>query len=98
MCSLCLAAGPAWLIACPLLAVSLPLAVVSCRHSYVRRNAVLAIHSLRKLPKGDLLVPDADELIERFLSQEQDMSAKRNALIMLTAHAEVTAMRGRQGD
>lgn len=60
-----------------------------CRHSYVRRNAVLAINALCKLPKGDLLVPDADELIERFLNQEQDMSAKRNALIMLTEHSQV---------
>lgn len=60
-----------------------------CRHSYVRRNAVLAINALCKLPKGDLLVPDADELIERFISQEQDVSAKRNALIMLTQHSQV---------
>jgi hypothetical protein len=55
----------------------------------VRRNAVLAIHALCKLPKGDLLVPDADEHIERFLAQEQDVSAKRNALVMLTHHAQV---------
>jgi hypothetical protein len=57
---------------------------------------VLAIHSLRKLPKGDLLVPDADELIERFLGQEQDMAAKRNALLMLTAHAEVCTVKQQQ--
>jgi coatomer subunit beta len=50
---------------------------------------VLAIHALCKLPKGDLLVPDADEHIERFLGQEQDVSAKRNALVMLTHHAQV---------
>jgi len=62
---------------------------VSCRHSYVRRNAVLAIHALCKLPKGDMLVPDADEHIERFLAQEQDVSAKRNALVMLTHHSQV---------
>lgn len=64
-----------------------------CRHSYVRRNAVLAIHALCKLPKGDLLVPDADEHIERFLSQEQDVSAKRNALVMLTHHSQVGCSR-----
>ena len=51
---------------------------------------MLAINALCKLPKGDLLVPDADEMIERFLNQEQDMSAKRNALIMLTEHSQVT--------
>jgi hypothetical protein len=67
------------------------------RHSYVRRNAVLAIHALCKLPKGDLLVPDADEHIERFLSQEQDVSAKRNALVMLTHHSQVCSSRGGGG-
>ena len=35
------------------------------RHSYVRRNAVLAINGLFKLPKGELLLPDAPELIEK---------------------------------
>jgi hypothetical protein len=54
----------------------------------VRRNAVLAILALVKLPKGDLLVPDADEAIERFLAAEQDVSAKRNALVLLTHHAQ----------
>lgn len=58
----------------------------------MRRNAVLAIHALCKLPKGDLLVPDADEHIERFLAQEQDVSAKRNALVMLTHHAQVCCL------
>lgn len=69
------------------------LANLDHRHSYVRRNAVLAIHALCKLPKGDLLVPDADEHIERFLSQEQDVSAKRNALVMLTHHSQERAVR-----
>eukprot|EP00879_Flechtneria_rotunda_P014587 GHRR01015244.1.p1 GENE.GHRR01015244.1~~GHRR01015244.1.p1 ORF type:complete len:243 (+),score=52.86 GHRR01015244.1:1087-1815(+) len=69
------------------------LANLEHRHSYVRRNAVLAIHALCKLPKGDLLVPDADELIERFLNQEQDMSAKRNALMMLTHHSQDRAVK-----
>jgi hypothetical protein len=31
----------------------------------VRRNAVLAINGLFKLPKGELLLPDAPELIEK---------------------------------
>jgi coatomer subunit beta len=67
------------------------------RHSYVRRNAVLAISALCKLPKGDLLVPDADELIERFLGQEQDVSAKRNALMLLTQHSQVRCGRSGRG-
>ena len=53
----------------------------------MRRNAVLAIASLFKLPKGELMLPDAPELVERFLQGEQDGSAKRNAFAMLTAHA-----------
>lgn len=69
------------------------LANLDHRHSYVRRNAVLAIHALCKLPKGDMLVPDADEHIERFLAQEQDVSAKRNALVMLTHHSQERAVR-----
>lgn len=39
--------------------------MIPCRHSYVRRNAVLAINGLFKLPKGELLLPDAPELIEK---------------------------------
>ncbi|WIA09801.1 hypothetical protein OEZ85_009176 [Tetradesmus obliquus] len=69
------------------------LANLEHRHSYVRRNAVLAISALCKLPKGDLLVPDADELIERFLGQEQDVSAKRNALMLLTQHSQERAVK-----
>lgn len=37
------------------------------RHSFVRRNAVLAINALYKLPKGEMLLQDAPELIERVL-------------------------------
>jgi hypothetical protein len=37
------------------------------RHSFVRRNAVLAINALYKLPKGELLLQDAPELIEKVL-------------------------------
>ncbi|KAF6255868.1 coatomer subunit beta [Scenedesmus sp. NREL 46B-D3] len=69
------------------------LANLEHRHSYVRRNAVLAISALCKLPKGELLVPDADELIERFLGQEQDVSAKRNALMLLTQHSQERAVK-----
>ena len=59
----------------------------------MRRNAVLAINALYKLPKGEMMLIDAPELIERFLHSEQDMSAKRNAFAMLTAHAQDRAVR-----
>ncbi|XP_077300608.1 coatomer subunit beta isoform X2 [Arctopsyche grandis] len=51
------------------------------RHSYVRRNAVLAIFTIYK--NFEFLIPDAPELIATFLENEQDMSCKRNAFIML---------------
>ena len=44
------------------------------RHSYVRRNAVLAIFTNYK--NFDFLIPDAPELIANFLDGEQDMSCK----------------------
>ena len=55
------------------------------RHSYVRKNAVMALASIAKLPKGDLLVPDASELVDKLLRSEQDMSTRRNAFKMLSA-------------
>lgn len=51
------------------------------RHSYVRRNAVLAIFTIYK--NFDFLIPDAPELVATFLETEQDMSCKRNAFMML---------------
>lgn len=55
------------------------------RHSYVRRNAVLAIYTIYR--NFDFLIPDAPELIAEFLEGEQDMSCKRNAFMMLI-HAD----------
>lgn len=55
------------------------------RHSYVRRNAVLAIYTIYR--NFDFLIPDAPELIANFLEAEQDMSCKRNAFMMLI-HAD----------
>jgi len=55
------------------------------RHSYVRRNAVLAIFTIYK--NFEFLIPDAPELIANFLEGEQDMSCKRNAFMMLI-HAD----------
>ncbi|EPS61596.1 hypothetical protein M569_13199, partial [Genlisea aurea] len=53
------------------------------RHPYVRRNAILAVMSIYKLPQGEQLLADAPETIEKFLSTEQDPSAKRNVFLML---------------
>ncbi|KAK4881223.1 hypothetical protein RN001_004542 [Aquatica leii] len=55
------------------------------RHSYVRRNAVLAIFTIYR--NFEFLIPDAPELIATFLDGEQDMSCKRNAFLMLL-HAD----------
>lgn len=55
------------------------------RHSYVRRNAVLAIFTIYK--NFEWLVPDGPELVANFLDSQQDMSCKRNAFLMLL-HAD----------
>ncbi|XP_063232537.1 coatomer subunit beta isoform X1 [Bacillus rossius redtenbacheri] len=55
------------------------------KHSYVRRNAVLAIFTIYR--NFEFLIPDAPELIASFLEGEQDMSCKRNAFLMLL-HAD----------
>eukprot|EP00216_Chloropicon_sp_CCMP2111_P006079 CAMPEP_0198237456 /NCGR_PEP_ID=MMETSP1446-20131203/3304_1 /TAXON_ID=1461542 ORGANISM="Unidentified sp, Strain CCMP2111" /NCGR_SAMPLE_ID=MMETSP1446 /ASSEMBLY_ACC=CAM_ASM_001112 /LENGTH=971 /DNA_ID=CAMNT_0043919623 /DNA_START=94 /DNA_END=3009 /DNA_ORIENTATION=+ len=52
------------------------------RHSFVRRNAVSAVSAMYAIA-GENLLPDAAEMIERFLGTEQDVSARRNALMML---------------
>lgn len=69
------------------------LANLEHRHSYVRKNTVAAIDAIYKLPKGELLLQDAPEAIEKFLQQEQDLSSKRNAFIMLVNHAHERATR-----
>lgn len=61
------------------------------RHPYVRRNAVLAVMSIYKLPGGEHLLQDAGEVIEKLLLGEQDLSAKRNAFLMLATCAQVRA-------
>lgn len=55
------------------------------RHSYVRRNAVLAIYTIYR--KFDSLIPDAPELVQSYLEGEKDASCKRNAFMMLI-HAD----------
>uniref|UniRef100_A0A915DJP9 Coatomer subunit beta n=1 Tax=Ditylenchus dipsaci TaxID=166011 RepID=A0A915DJP9_9BILA len=51
------------------------------RHSYVRRNAVLAIFTIYK--NFEFLISDGPEIIAQFLEGEQDASCKRNAFMML---------------
>ena len=59
------------------------------RHSYVRRNAVLAIYNTYKCFED--LMPDAPELISEFIDGESDVSAKRNAFVMLCNCDQVRA-------
>lgn len=63
-------------------------AIIAClehRHCYVRRNAVLAIFTIYR--NFEFLIPDAPELIAKYLEGEQDMSCRRNAFLMLL-HAD----------
>ncbi|CAA6672639.1 unnamed protein product [Spirodela intermedia] len=62
------------------------------RHPFVRRNAVLAIMAIYKLPQGEQLLVDAPETIERLLSTEQDASTRRNAFLMLFQCAQDRAL------
>eukprot|EP01018_Ginkgo_biloba_P001285 Gb_23100 [translate_table: standard] len=68
------------------------LANLEHRHAYVRRNAILAIMSVYRLPQGDQLLLDAPELIEKTLATEQDLSARRNAFLMLFTCAQDRAI------
>jgi len=63
---------------------------LSHRHSYVRRNAVLAIYTLYK--NFEHLIPDAPELIQNVLEVEQDASCKRNAFMLLIAVDQTRAL------
>lgn len=62
------------------------------RHPYIRRNAILAMMSIYKLPQGEQILVDAPEMIEKLLSTEQDPSAKRNAFLMLFTCAQERAV------
>lgn len=61
------------------------------RHSYVRRNAALAVYSITKT-FGDQLLPDGAERMEKFIMDESDVSARRNAFLMLFNEAESIAL------
>jgi coatomer subunit beta len=68
------------------------LANLEHRHPFVRRNAVLAVMSVYRLPQGEQLLDSAPEIIEKFLSTEQDQSSKRNAFLMLFTCAQDRAV------
>lgn len=61
------------------------------RHSYVRRNAALAVYNIHKT-FGEQLLPDGADLMEKFISLETDTSARRNAFLMLFNEAESIAI------
>ena len=62
------------------------------RHAFVRKNAILAITAIYKLPQGEHLLADAPDMIEKSLNQEQDLSARRNAFLMLFSCAQDRAV------
>ncbi|KAK8550605.1 hypothetical protein V6N12_039306 [Hibiscus sabdariffa] len=62
------------------------------RHPFIRRNAILAVMTIYKLPQGEQLLVDAPDMIEKVLSTEQDPSAKRNAFLMLFTCAQDQAI------
>ncbi|KAI3763407.1 hypothetical protein L1987_53865 [Smallanthus sonchifolius] len=68
------------------------LANLEHRHPYIRRNAILAVMAIYKLPQGEQLLIDAPEMIEKLLSTEADQSAKRNAFLMLFTCAQERAV------
>jgi coatomer subunit beta len=60
------------------------------RHSFVRRNGVLAVFAIFK--SFDYLLPDGPELVEKVLQTESDASCKRNAFLMLFQTAQERAV------
>ncbi|KAJ9663745.1 coatomer subunit beta [Coniosporium apollinis] len=60
------------------------------RHAYVRKNAVFAIASIYQ--HMEALIPDAPELIQNFLEEENDHTCKRNAFAALASISHEKAM------
>lgn len=52
------------------------------RHFYVRRNAIMCLYSVFQ-STGTELIEDCVEAIESLLINETDLSAKRNAFLLL---------------
>lgn len=61
------------------------------RHAYVRKNAVFAIASIYQ--NLEAMIPDAPELIQNFLEEENDPTCKRNAFaaLMTISHERALA-------
>ncbi len=55
---------------------------LSHKHTYVRRNAILALYQIY-LNFGDDLISDIDEHMEKLLNNESDLSTRRNAFLLL---------------
>jgi coatomer subunit beta len=55
---------------------------ITHKHVYVRRNAVVCLYEIF-LSSGDDLVSDVDEIMEKMLLSETDLSTKRNAFLLL---------------
>ena len=60
------------------------------RHAYVRKNAVFAIASIYQ--HMETLIPDAPELIQNFLEEENDHTCKRNAFAALASISHEKAL------
>lgn len=52
------------------------------KHTYVRRNAIIAIYQIY-LHFGEDLINDIDSEMEKVLNNETDLSTKRNAFLLL---------------
>ena len=61
------------------------------RHSYVRKNAALAIYHIHK-HHGQTLVPDGAEIMDNFIKVETEIGSRRNAFLMLFNEAEELAI------
>ena len=61
------------------------------KHTYVRRNAIVALYNIF-LNFGDDLIPDIDEYMEKILLNESDLSTKRNAFLLLFQVQQQKAM------
>lgn len=61
------------------------------RHSYVRKNAALAIYHIHK-HHGQTLVPDGAEIMDNFIRAETEIGSRRNAFLMLFNEAEELAI------
>ena len=67
------------------------LACLDHRHSYVRRNAVLALAAVARLPRGELLLADAPAAVADLFEGEQDAATRRAAFALLSEHAPASA-------